>query len=152
MSDSTFNADQFLGTQIEGAGETKYYPCPVGEYMAQVSDIKASRGQAEDGRPWTAVDITWEILDEGAKTETHQDRLIVQQRRMFLDMTPQGTLDFGRNKNVQLSRLRAALGQNRPDRPWTFSHLKGGMARVRVTHRNDQNGDPQAQVVAATTA
>lgn len=151
MSDSTFNPDQFLSTTTDQVGETKFYPCPVGDWNAQASKVEAKviesgPGSQEPGKKFTVLEITWDILDEEPKRQCEQDRVTVRQS-IFLDLTPGGGLDFGKNKNVTLSRLREALGQQRSGRQWAPSHITGGTAKVRVVHDPDKTtGDPRARV------
>jgi hypothetical protein len=141
MSDSVFNPDTFLGQTTDSAGSVNYFPVPVGEYMAQVDRVAGRRIQSNNtGQEYTILEITWSILDDEVKRVVEQDKPLVRQS-VFLDMTPGGGLDFGKNRNVPLSRLRDAVGQNRAGKPWAPSHLMGQMARVRVDH--DVNKDTQ---------
>ena len=41
---------------------------------------------------------------------------------------------MGKNKNVQLGKLREALGQNGPG-AWSFGMLEGASGIVRIEHR-----------------
>jgi hypothetical protein len=54
---------------------------------------------------------------------------------LMLDMTESGALAVGTNKNVNLGRLREALGQNVSGRPWSPNMLQGQVARISVKHR-----------------
>jgi|SRR6185312_8782132 len=154
MSDSTFNAEQFLGTSTESVGDTKYYPCPIGEWNAQVESVQARKVETDKGgenRTFYTLDVNWNVLDEDARrqTETEGDKKLIVRQGLFLDLTPGGALDFGKNKNVPLSRLREALGQQRAGRPWAPAHLVGGMAKVSVVHEpRADTGDPVARVKA----
>ena len=149
--DSTFNAEQFIGAQSDQAGETKFYPVPVGEYLAQIDKIEARGGIDKNGNPWRALDVLWHILDDGVKAELQTEKPLARQN-IFVNVTPQGGLDWGRNKNIALGRLREAVGQNRPGRPWSPTHLQGAMAKVSVIHEPDQNGDPRAVVNKVASA
>lgn len=146
MSDSTFNPEQFLGTQTDTAGETKFFPVPVGEWTGQCTKCDARQFTSEkNGNTYTVLEYTWEVTDQAVKDETRLERPTVRQS-VFVDLTPAGGLDFGRNKNIQLGRLRAAVGQNKDGRAWAPTHIVGQMAKLKVSHRPDNNGDPQAQV------
>lgn len=57
---------------------------------------------------------------------------------LWLDTTESGGLDFGKGKNVGLGRLREALGQNAPGKPWAPGMLVGGVAKVKVSHSIDK--------------
>jgi len=149
--DSTFNAEQFVGIATDQAGETKFYPVPVGEYLAQIDKVEARGGIDKNGNPWRALDISWAILDDGVKAELQMEKPTARQN-IFVNVTPQGGLDWGRNKNIALGRLREAVGQNRPGRAWSPTHLMGQMAKVNVIHVPDQNGDPRAEVNKVASA
>ena len=150
MNDSVFNPDAFLSAQTELAGETTYYPVPVGEYThAQVKRVDVRQFSNDDGRTFTVAEIQWVIHDDEAKRVTEQDEPIARQT-LWLDMAPGGGLDFGRNKNVPLSRLRDAFKQNRAGRPWRLSDFVGQSASVKVIHEADRRtGEPRAVVTAA---
>ena len=53
---------------------------------------------------------------------------------------------MGKGKNVALGRLREALGQNTPGKPWSFGMLVGQVAKVAVKHRITDAGDTFAEV------
>jgi hypothetical protein len=59
---------------------------------------------------------------------------------VWLDITPQGSLDMGRGKNVHLNRLREAFNQNRPGQPWNPMMLVGQAARVQTKHAQGDKG------------
>ena len=53
---------------------------------------------------------------------------------MFLDMDENGDLELGKGKNVDLGRLREALGQNTGGN-WSPSQLVGSSATIHVSNR-----------------
>jgi hypothetical protein len=59
-------------------------------------------------------------------------------------------MERGTGKNIQLGRVRAALGQNDENKPWKFSMLVGAAAKIKVEHSpNLKDPDsPYANVVA----
>lgn len=151
MNDSVFNPDLFLSTTTEETGETRYTPIPVGEWTGQVKSVSARRTHSEKtGLDYTFLEVQWTILDDEVRQALGIDA--PQCRQSFiLDLTDSGSLDFGKNKNIRLSRLRDAVGQNSPGRPWAPSHLEGQMAKVKVVHRpHQETGEPMAEVSAAT--
>lgn len=138
MGQSTFNADMFLNTQVQGAMSTVSIPVPEGQWRAQIIKIGARRLEAQDDKEERKIlDVTWEMLDDEPKQVTGQDKPMARQS-IFLDFTPEGALDLSKGKNVQLGKLREALGQNRDGREWSFRQLQGGMAVVSVSHRPDE--------------
>lgn len=135
---SMFDPNQFLDMQTTESNDTKVVPVPVGEYLAQVTEVKA--------RPWTskadptksgiALDLQWEIEDANVKSLLGRDKVTVKQGIM-LDMTESGGLDMGKGKNVGLGRVREATGLNTPGQPFAASMLTGRLAKITVKHRVD---------------
>ena len=130
---STFDPDMFMNTQTSDANDTQYVPVPVGEYNGVIGEVKA--GTAGD-KP--VLNITWGIDDDEVRAATGLDKPTVRQT-VWLDLTPQGGLDMGKGKNVGLGKLREALGQNTPGKPWSPGMLNGQVARVQISHRSGKN-------------
>ena len=130
---STFNPDTFLNTETAEANSTSYIPVPEGEFQASIKAIKPR--VLTDGR--AVLDVTWIVDDEVARQETGMAEPSVRQT-LWLDTTESGGLDFGKGKNVGLGRLREALGQNAPGKPWAPGMLVGGVAKVKVSHSIDK--------------
>jgi hypothetical protein len=148
---SAFDPDSFLNQAEAGANSTSFEPIPDGEYVAMIgSDEKAvTPRQTNSGR--LILDVTWEIDDMNLKTQLQRDKLTVRQS-IFIDTTPQGTIDRGKGKNVQLGRVRDALGQNDPMKPWSPISLRGaGPAKIRVTQRSSEDGSQVYNDVKAVT-
>ncbi|HYE38169.1 hypothetical protein [Methylocaldum sp.] len=144
--DTTFNVDAFQNAQFSDANSTEYVPVPVGEFPA-VIDKQAIR-QAKQS---IILDVTWKIDSEEVARETGIENPTVRQS-IFLDVNENGNLEFGKGKNVQLGRLREALGQNVAGQPWTFSHLVGQVAKVRIAHRADTTSTPGNTIMRAEVA
>lgn len=146
MNDSTFNPEQFLGTTTEETGPTAYTPVPIGEWLGTCTKIVARSGVSpKTNETWHMLNVTWEFKDPKVLEVTKGEAAFANQS-FFLDLKEGGILDFGVNKNVQLSRLRDAVGQQRTGRPWAPAHLVGTTAICMVAHENDDNGDPRAVV------
>lgn len=129
---STFNPDSFLNTETTEANDTRYAPIPEGEFSACVKDIKprtTNSGKA-------VLDVSWIIDDAGVAEATGMKENTARQS-IFLDLTEQGGLDNGKGKNIQLGKLRDALGQNASGKAWRPGMLVGGVARVKIAHRMD---------------
>lgn len=157
---SAFNADAFLQTSTKQSNDTKLIPVPEGDHPAQISKL-AVRSGVKDGTPWYTLDLVWEVLDEESKKVTGMSKPTVKQG-LFLDLTPEGALDMGKGKNVQLGKVREAVGQNKEGRAWSPAMLQGTVATILVKHRPDEKtgevyGDvkgvaPQGQSTAKTKA
>lgn len=138
---STFDPDSFLNEAVDGALSTSPEPIPEGEYLAVVSSGDKAVTVRQTDKGSTILDITWEIQD-GNLAEALGRQTVTVRQSIFLDMTPQNTLDRSKGKNTGLGRVRSALGQNDPSRPWSFGMLKGaGPATIRVTQRPAPNDD-----------
>lgn len=147
---SSFDTDTFLHTTVEGANETAYLPIPEDEYEALIDTIKATHN-ADKG--FTILNVTWDILSDTLRQEFNRDKVTVRQS-VFLDVDENGSLKFGPNANVDLGRLRDALGQNGPT-PWSPNDLKGaGPAFIKVRHQaNPKDPDnPYSNVVSVAAS
>lgn len=131
---STFNPDNFLNTSTTEANDTKYSPVPEGEYPASVKEIKPR--STTSGK--SILDVVWSIDDSSGTcfaVTGMKDNTVRQS--IFLDITDSGGLDVGKGKNVQLGKLREALRQNQAGKAWRPGDLIGGVAKIKVSHRQD---------------
>ncbi|MFQ5742011.1 MAG: hypothetical protein ACE5HV_00300 [Acidobacteriota bacterium] len=131
---STFDADTFMATEVEGAFETKYTPIPTANYTATIDSVLVRA--AGDG---VVLDVTCLIHDEELAAKLGLERITVR-AGIWLDLDPRtGALLFGPNRNIKLGRLREAVGQNGP-KPWSFKMLEGaGPLLIAVVP--DKSGD-----------
>lgn len=144
----SFDADTFMNTSLDAAFDTVIVPIPEGEYEAIIDDVAARQFQGKSidentGQPRqiTTLDVTYRILDDRVAKEIGRDVARVK-AGIFLDVTPEGQLDYGKGKNISLGRLREAVRQNDPNRPWMPGQLKGaGPVMIHVTQRTDPNKD-----------
>lgn len=141
-----FDADSFLNASIQGSNSTKTIPVPMGEYTGVIEKIEPRQWQSKDGtKTGISLDVQWLIEDQGVKEFLGRDTVTCKQGIM-LDTTPEGGLDMAPGKNVGLGRLREAVGQNDPAKPFSFHNLPGQMAKVNVKHRTTDDGDTFAEV------
>lgn len=127
---STFDVANFENAQFTESNSTTYTPVPEGEFNA-VIDKKEIRNTAKGQ---VILDVTWKIDDAEVAEVTGMANPTVRQS-IFLDVSENGSLDFGKGKNIALGRLREALGQNQSGQPWGFGLLLGQVAKVRIKHR-----------------
>jgi hypothetical protein len=141
---------QILNAEV-GVMDTKFIPIDDGEYVAMIPQggVAEPRAIKVDGEDRYVVDVNWEIssddprfAEQAKKTGMKVPRV---RQSLFLDINSKGTLANGPGQNVQLGRLRAAVGQNDPTKKWAFKHLEGVAARIKVEHRLHE-GDTFAQV------
>lgn len=127
---TAFDPDQFAQMPIEGANATEFIPIDEGEYPGVIQ--KYEFRPTEKGQ--LILDITWKVDDQQQQEKTGRENLTARQS-IFLDRLPNGSLDMSQGKNVQLGRLREALGMNTPGQAFTFTMLTGQAARVKVKNR-----------------
>jgi hypothetical protein len=134
----SFTPEEFLNLQVDEANSTVSTPCPAGEYVAQIADVKARKWQSKEDptKQGMALDVLWEVDDANVKAFLERDKVTVKQGIM-LDLTELGGVDTGKGKNVSLGRLREAVGLNVPGQAFSFNQLKGRVAKVAVSHRSD---------------
>lgn len=151
---SSFNAESFLSTRNTGSMDTKYPTCPAGWYIMQVDNLQARRQQKSDGSgEFTVMDILWLVLDEKVQKELESERVLVKQS-IFLDVTEEDQLDYGKGKNVKLGKVREVLGQNDPNKDWFPNLLIGAIAKGHVEHSPNPKDpkSPYANVTEITSA
>ena len=92
--------------------------------------------------------MPFDIFDEALLNSLgrKQPIRVVSDWRLDVDA---GRAASGPGKNIQLGRLRAALGQNTLGAAWSFAMLAGaGPLKVQVTHQPNQKdpSDPYVKV------
>jgi hypothetical protein len=137
-----FDLDMFKQSTATGEVSTKVIPCEPGEYPAIISRHEVDVTNPKDGKaPQPFLNLFWKIDDVGQVQHTGRDPLTVRQT-IWLDATADGRgLDMAPGKNIGLGRLRVALGQDDPTRPWSFDMLDSGVAKVKVVNEPDKK-DP----------
>jgi hypothetical protein len=146
-----FSPETFMNAVFNEANDTKIIPCPVGEFPAQILEVTPKSGIISKGdragETWARLDVSWETSDHAACAATGRERVRVRQGIM-LDLTPNGGLDFGPGRNVQLGRLREAVNLNQPGQPFSPAMFVGRSARISVAHTldNRDNVTIQAEV------
>lgn len=136
----SFDADQFLNAAVEGSNSTKIQPCPIGEYPGLCEKVEARQWQSKDGtKTGVALDVFWSVQDPNVQQALGRESVTVKQGIM-LDLTSSGGLDMSEGRNVGLGRLRAAVDLN--EGQFAFNMLPGRMAKLKVSHRQDQK-DPE---------
>lgn len=144
-----FNPEAFASSVVDGAMSTRLVPVPAGEYTALIEKI-AARPTNEKGS--TPCDITYDIQDDNLKVQLALPKITCR-GNVWLDITSSGGLDNGEGKNTGLGRLREAVGQNDPAKPWSPSMLIGQLVRVKVTQSiNPKDGETYANVTGVTKA
>ena len=138
QQDSVFDSEAFLDANTtDTEGSTTLLPIPPGTYNAIISEVKARPWSSEKGSGMS-LDISYEIVDDGGKIEQEIGRKPVVTQGYFLDLKD-GKMDFSAGKNVQLNRVRDAVGQNVPGQAWKATNMKGQALQIVVTNSPDKN-------------
>lgn len=159
-----FDANEFMQGQMDKPLDTEFTLVPISEYMATIDDFDSSafevinfeykKGERK-GTPgsMTKATIPFVIQDDRVKAELGRDKVTIS-KQLILDLEEDGkTLATGPNKNIELGRIRAAVGQDKG--PWSFSMLRGaGPLMVKVGHveftRSDGSKGKRAEVERVT--
>ena len=113
-------------------------PIPDGDYTAMISKVERRAVNTKAG-PGVVIDITYALQAPDVAARLGRELLTVRQG-IFADLTPAGDFDMAKGKNVQLNRVRAAVGQNEAGKPWNLEMLQGaGPLKVHVKLRPDKN-------------
>lgn len=137
---SMFDADAFMN-QGADTGSTVLKTLPASEYTAMIEEVAPPRVITGAKGESIVLDITFKLMDVPVDVQKDLGRQnFTIKRGYFLDVSD-NKLDMSEGKNVDLNRLRAALGQNKPG--WKPGDLKGaGPLKVTVSIRADKN-DPE---------
>lgn len=132
MYNSAFDPKSFLDVTVTDANSTIRVPVPAREHMSVISAVDIRSGN-KDGKDWAFLDVTYDIDDAAVKAELGRDVIKLTQG-VSLDFTPNGGLDFSKGRNVNLGRLREAVGLNKPGEPFGFRMLVGKPVKIVVGH------------------
>jgi hypothetical protein len=132
---SVFDPASFMAANTSEAGSTSLDPLPAGDYTAMISKVDPRAVNTKNG-PGVVVDITYALQSPAVPGRENP----TVRQGIFADLTPAGGFDMAKGKNVQLNRVRAAVGQNEAGKPWNLGMLVGaGPLKVHVKLRPDKN-------------
>lgn len=133
---NTFDPNLFLEQSFSEANSTKSLPVPEGEFAATVKSVTPRTWAKKDDPTVSglALDVIWSIDDENIKAQLDRKEVTVKQGIM-LDINDAGNLDMSKGRNVQLGRLREALGLNTPGQAFSFQMIPGRAAKILVKQR-----------------
>lgn len=147
---SQFDPASFIDATVTEANSTVSTPVPSGEHVGVAGEVKLEPwvGKTDPTKSGLRLEIPWTFEDNPAITQvTGRPKNVVRQSIM-LDMQPDGKgLDMGKGMNVQLGKVREALGLNTPGSPFSFRMIQGRSAKCKVEHE-PYNGAIYAKVTA----
>lgn len=154
--DSTFNPIMFLEATATEALTTRNL-LPTDDYIAVIQDfneksfIQKPSTKMESGI-WTGVSVRLRI--DLRQYPQIRDQVGVDEVLLFhmvtLELNEGGALDYSKDKNRGLRAYREALGQNQPGKPWNFRMMQGQPVRVKVDHRQREDGSWTEDIKAVT--
>lgn len=148
MSNDLFDVSELSEATITSANSTNIIPCPEGEFPAIIKKFDI-RAWSKDDRSGVMLDVHLDIDDAGAREVTQRDEVIVR-HSCSLDVIkgPNGKpmIDERPSTNIDLGRLRTAVGMNKEGENFNLNMLIGQPVKVLVTHR--QNPDNPEEVYA----
>jgi hypothetical protein len=152
---STFDADAFMNSTIDEPMATQMASVPDGEYVAMIGDFTSEAFKTIEYTDKNGVQVSRQILeipfiidDDALKAQLGREQ-VTHRESFWLDLTADGKLDTGPDKNVSLGKLRACLGQN-GNGPWSPSMLRNmGPMRIKIVSRADKR-DPEKKYTNIT--
>lgn len=138
---SMFDPNLLLNSAIDGELATRRDPLPAGETTGQIVKVETATGisgpkSSNPGKPWYKLNVTIEMNDPAYLARATREKATITYGVM-LDLTEQGAVAMGPNKNVQLGKLRAATGTNQPGK--SLQDMNGRFIRLVIGHRPDDN-------------
>lgn len=130
-----FDPNKFMQSNFNGKLDTVIPALLEDDYRAVIDDVTHRQVDTKDG-PRQTLRIRWSIKDENKLAAQGRKSASVNQD-VWLDLTPDGSLDESEGKNTGLGQLLEALNLN--GQPWSPGQLKGmGPAILRIAPRPDQ--------------
>ncbi len=153
-----FDINDFMQGQVAEPMATAPENVPEGTFKARIAEIESPDEIAtkwimapRGNMTWPKLTIPFVILDEAVMKQMGRTKPPVVRSDFRLDVVEGGSsLLTGPGKNVDLGKLRAALGLNQPGVPFTWTQLPGaGPVMVTVKHQENarEPGNPYVKVV-----
>lgn len=144
MTNSVFDPNLFLDAQQTEVNE-KRPPLPTENpeaedacYTAVIGEIKADSGTIGKGerigQPWISMVVPLRIQVPASVQGLGLPPELTISDRVFLDLTPQGSIDNGKGKNRQQRAYREACDMNKPGEPFAWRMLQGKVVKVKIAH------------------
>jgi len=149
---STFNPEMFMNTVLDEANSTEYVLVPPGEYKGVIEPLSSDafkeftikKGE-NAGKKTYRLDLSIALSDDTGQLKELLGRVPKVRYGIMLEVNSAGGLEIGKGRNVQLGRLREAVGQNVKGMRWNPPMLGGQPITVKVVH-DMYDGKPQTQV------
>jgi len=129
-----FNPETFLTQGFQGPVSDKYIPIPKGEYQATITSVEIRMPKDNP-----LLELRWTIIAPEEPLAHEQEA----RQSFWLDITEEGQLDTGKNKNVKLGKLLSLFRINATG--GSLMQLQGQIGIVTIDHR-ESNGETYAEV------
>jgi len=133
---SLFNADVLLNAATESKMSTSIPPMPNGDFIFTITGVEFKNPKDD----MVVLEAKVECIDPEVCAVTGMNPT-KSKISCFCDLTDSGLLDDAEGKNVQIGKLREAVGQNEAGTPWTPMMLVGAQLRGKVAQEPDKK-DP----------
>lgn len=157
-NESQFDPNLFLDATTSEVN-VKLPPLPTenpaaadGLYVAQIGEVKMESGTIEKGeragQPWLSaiipliVEVPQQLQEALKYPPTYQVT-----DRVFIDLTPQKTIDNAPGRNRGQRAYRDALDLNKPGDSWSWRKATSSVVKVKISHEM-YNNEPQVRVGA----
>lgn len=146
-----FNPDEFMQQTVDAPMETKYQLAPEGTFEAQIGEFNSTAFQKIDfeykkgpkvGEQGSMTKFECPFVTQDPKVLAAMEgrESVTLFMQMIIDRTPEGAIDYGKDKNVRLGKLRAAVNQNAAG-AWNFPMLmNSGKLLIKVKHEEYESG------------
>ena len=139
-----FDESSFMDGEVDGESSTQYKVLPVenNPYTAVVKQGSLKprfnvQGKKDPTKFYNWLDMQFTLILPPAVKDVMKRDDFDQRYSVGLELTPSGALDLSDGVNVDLGRLRKAVGQNNPGEKWAPRMLEGKMLKVYIKHRKE---------------
>lgn len=141
---SQFDPNAFLDAQQDEANEkrpnlpTENPDSEDGLFVAVIGEISTGSGTIgkgeKAGQPWVSMIVPLRIQVPGSLQALGIPAELTLTDRVFLDLTPQGSIDNSKGKNRGQRAYRDATGTNKAGEAFAWRQLQGKVVKVKVAH------------------
>lgn len=105
---------------------------PDGLYLGVIGEPKVTSGE-KDGKVWYSVQVPITVqIPEPLQALMGGRKELVMTDRVFLDVTPQGTLDNAPGANRGQRNYREATDTNKPGDTFAWARIQGRPIKVQI--------------------
>lgn len=154
-SESTFDLDALVGQSTSAAGQTSLPMPDEGEYRAVIDDApdgttKWFRQVETKNGPRLILRIPFVIQDPAVGQKLGREKVVVS-KDCWVDVADDGSIDWSKGRNLDINRVRDAVGLNRDGVAFSLASLpNAGPCLIRVIKRPIEGRDEPVTEVSRT--